>query len=425
MGRLLPTCIASNRDSIYFIARAVSSDNVNGEPLIVLAKSEQFPTNLNNVSWSIVSTVPMDQLKPFILPFYTGNNLLSVQCVVDDDGVFTVGVMKLGHQVDGVGSSIRYDPNAALIDKSTTTHGNGTVGGLGEWTVASDPSNLIEDFRYVNVKNPINGNNSVYRIQFNRYEATTVIKFGPEVRGNRTETDKRITLLILNSTTYMVRDTIYSLNGTSITDDWVSESNRRTMDYLISVPSQASGKQSNHSILTFNDDGLYSVNLSTLNHSIVLQALPDIVVSNNVLTHVPPPPVECYESCHFAKAMTRVIIISSAIGILLLLCCLGFCIRRYSVNRYKDPPAGRQNPDIVSVRDAENGGEPNGDNDGEVVEMETVTAEEGRNAMNDQVESADSHEHSSGNVISEVVEDRIDLAESNMQGIEGGGVGKF
>ncbi|KAG0005002.1 hypothetical protein BGZ79_007314 [Entomortierella chlamydospora] len=485
MGRLLPTCIASNKDSIYFVARAVSSDNVNGKPLIVLAKSEQFPTNLNNISWSIVSTVSMDQLRPFILPLYTGDNLLSVQCVVDDNGVFTVGVMRLLYQADGVDSSIRYDPNAALIDKSTTTHGNSTVDGLGEWSIASDPSNLIEDFRYVNVKNPISGNNTVYRIQFNRYEATTVIKFGPEVRGNRAETDKRITLLenpgyfirslyassdyiyffehstddtgplqnytlsvyplpfstisggsinptstipwhleyfspvcgggagsfyclnyVVDNTTYMYRNIIYRMNGTAITDEWVSELDWRIMDYLISVPSQASAKQSNHSIITFNKVGLYSVNLSTLNGSIALQALPDIVVRINILTYVPPPPpVECGESCYFSKVMTRVIVIPSVIGALLLLCCLGFCISHCSVNRYKNPPAGGQRPAIVSVEGAENGGEPTGDNGGEVVEMETVTAEESKNDMDDQVEPADSHERSSGNVILEVVED--------------------
>ncbi|KAF9350675.1 hypothetical protein BGX26_011201 [Mortierella sp. AD094] len=254
MGKLLPTCITSNKDSIYLVAPAVSSDNVNGKPLIVLAKSEQFPGNPSNISWSVVSTVSMGQVKPFILPLYTDNHDLSIQCVVDDNGVFTVGITRLYYRAEGVESSIRYDPNAALIDKSTTTRGNGTIGGPGEWSIASDPSNLIEDFRFVNVKDPINGNNTVYRIQFNRYEAVTEIKFGPEVRGDRTEIDKRITLLVYDDTAFVSRNRIYSLNGTTVRDAWVSEPNWRSMDYLISIPSQAAGKRSNQSILTFNGD---------------------------------------------------------------------------------------------------------------------------------------------------------------------------
>ncbi|KAF9958745.1 hypothetical protein BGZ65_001200 [Modicella reniformis] len=115
MGKLQPSCIASNSDSIYFIANALE----NAEEILVLAKSAPLPKGPDQISWSVVSTVPNRQLVPFELPqTYSRSRYDVTSCVVDDNGIFAMGVL-----VDSQIQVIRYDPNGSqtwsLLDPIT------------------------------------------------------------------------------------------------------------------------------------------------------------------------------------------------------------------------------------------------------------------------------------------------------------------
>ncbi|KAF9964007.1 hypothetical protein BGZ65_011598 [Modicella reniformis] len=113
MGKLYPSCIVSNSDSIYFIAYALE----NAEELLVLVKSAPLPKGPDQISWTVVSTVSK-QFIPFKLH---GTYLLPggiPSCVVDDNGVFAMGAL-----VESQIQVIRYDPNGSqtwsLLDPIT------------------------------------------------------------------------------------------------------------------------------------------------------------------------------------------------------------------------------------------------------------------------------------------------------------------
>ncbi|KAG0005003.1 hypothetical protein BGZ79_007315 [Entomortierella chlamydospora] len=305
---------------------------------LVLAKSQQFPTDPTQISWSIVSTVPTQQLLPFITPQSGYVDLVYImQCVVDDNGVFTVGSVQgnVGYNNVTV-ASIRYDPSATLIENSNTTHGGVAGGsiGLGEWSIASDASNVLGKFRYVNVKEPINGNNTVYQIVYKSPPSKPEIVFGPLIRGNQTYVNKSIiTLIYFDSISktknyYMM---IYTMNDMTVQGVWATKSTARGEISVITVPSQTSDNQSAQSFLVLDRDGLRYASWGPSDASVEIQNLPGIVASNNlVASHSDSADSqlrECGESCNHSEVSLPTILLS-ALSTILVLCCLGFSIKR-------------------------------------------------------------------------------------------------
>ncbi|KAF9401904.1 hypothetical protein BGX21_000219 [Mortierella sp. AD011] len=92
-----------------------------------------------------------------------------MQCVVGDNGVFTVGSVQgnVGYNNVTV-ASVRYDPSATLIENSNTAHGGAPGGsnGLREWSIASSAPDVLGKFRYDPYSNLVRslyaGNDNIY-----------------------------------------------------------------------------------------------------------------------------------------------------------------------------------------------------------------------------------------------------------------------
>ncbi|KAK3815245.1 MAG: hypothetical protein J3Q66DRAFT_389113 [Benniella sp.] len=111
MGKLYPSCIASNSNSIWFIANAYPTDVPAGYSHFVLVRSPPFPTDTDTDQWTIMGTVPHLELKPFIKPgSYSRSLFETTTCTVDDNGVFAIAT---GYD-DDIMRIVRFDPKSSV-----------------------------------------------------------------------------------------------------------------------------------------------------------------------------------------------------------------------------------------------------------------------------------------------------------------------
>ncbi|KAF9088832.1 hypothetical protein BGX27_002622 [Mortierella sp. AM989] len=294
MGRLYPTCFATNSESIYLIANAVSSDKNDGATL-VLAKSEPFPTNPGNITWSIVSTVPERQVSPFILPKPIERSFLtSVQCIVDNNGVFTAG--SRGLDSTGRYMSVRYDPKAALSNNSRTIQESGNIGGSdsghGEWSVDIRRSDSSAIVRFVNVKDTANSSNTIYQIRF-QPSTTYEIELDPMTMGIGNDTRKNVILKFFDVVISSGRNRIYSLNGTAVQRTWTTEPDNTGAYDIVPIPSQANGNHPPQYVLLPSLRQTNYASLDQSNDPVRLTMIPDIIVPGDMRT-----PVEHFDPPH-------------------------------------------------------------------------------------------------------------------------------
>jgi len=110
MGKLYPSCIASNSNSIWFIANAYPTDVPAGYSHFVLVRSPRFPTDTDTDQWTIMGTVPHLELKPFTKPASYSRSLFEMTtCTVDDNGVFAIST---GYD-DDIMRIVRFDPKSS------------------------------------------------------------------------------------------------------------------------------------------------------------------------------------------------------------------------------------------------------------------------------------------------------------------------
>jgi hypothetical protein len=96
MGKLYPSCIASNSHAVYFIANArMTVGDPRADPRqFVLVKSSPSYTDPDSASWTVVSTIhtlALSQLPQFKRPgSYFRSRSEHTTCIVDDNGVFAL-----------------------------------------------------------------------------------------------------------------------------------------------------------------------------------------------------------------------------------------------------------------------------------------------------------------------------------------------
>ncbi|KAF9439253.1 hypothetical protein BGZ76_007454 [Entomortierella beljakovae] len=157
MGKLSPSCMASNNEAVYFVAKAYSE----GTHLeIALVKSEPFPyptpsASGSGVSWSVVNLTPISNVSPFILPSQGDPQGLdnTMNCVVDDNGVFTMSVVQYTSSGYGNVVTIQYSPSTDQWTRLDDLEING-----------KDSTKLL----LFNVKNPSNNDTVLYQLRYER-----------------------------------------------------------------------------------------------------------------------------------------------------------------------------------------------------------------------------------------------------------------
>ncbi|KAG0016735.1 hypothetical protein BGZ81_011071 [Podila clonocystis] len=112
MGKLIPRCFAANSDTVYFLARAVRTNEKNGPELVALVKSDPYPVSIQEAKWTVVDNTDSRLFSYWYNRHYESGDL---SCTVDDNGVF----MFTGQYNNGARTSYRYDPLAPK-DKNTT-----------------------------------------------------------------------------------------------------------------------------------------------------------------------------------------------------------------------------------------------------------------------------------------------------------------
>ncbi|KAF9346805.1 hypothetical protein BGX34_003607 [Mortierella sp. NVP85] len=92
MGKLYPSCIASNSRDVYFIVNAQMTvgDPKSDPGQLVLVKSSSSYTDPDSASWTVVSTVPIESPQFQRLGTYSRSKSEHTTCVVDDNGVFAL-----------------------------------------------------------------------------------------------------------------------------------------------------------------------------------------------------------------------------------------------------------------------------------------------------------------------------------------------
>ncbi|KAG0016736.1 hypothetical protein BGZ81_011072 [Podila clonocystis] len=122
MGKLIPRCFATNNDTIYFLARAVRTNDKTEQELVALVRSDPYPTSIQEARWTVVSTSTSGKFSEWYERYYGAGDL---SCSVDDNGVFIF----TGPYSNNERRSYRFDPQALKSDYYETFPKNTT----GEW----------------------------------------------------------------------------------------------------------------------------------------------------------------------------------------------------------------------------------------------------------------------------------------------------
>ncbi|KAI7831555.1 hypothetical protein BC939DRAFT_473112 [Gamsiella multidivaricata] len=224
MGKLFPTCVTSNNDTIYMAAYATEIGALPPIMLLVLVKSEQLPQDPSNISWSVVSTVPLTQLDPFNPPEPRElTPSISTECFVDDKGLFIMTSQCLSNLW-----TVQYNPKATLLNNSKTTHGRSNDH-PGEWSMLDAISvgigHPFPHAQFLNTKSTVYGNETLYQVRYIPHRNDSlltppVIDVGPMEKNNRTAIDSRPVLLDqVNGSIYSLKirdDNIYAVFDTAL-----------------------------------------------------------------------------------------------------------------------------------------------------------------------------------------------------------------
>lgn len=132
MGKLIPRCFAANSDTVYFLARAVSTNDKTGPEMVALVKSDPYPASIQEAKWTVVNNTTSRFFSSWYNRYYMSGDL---SCTVDDNGVF---IFTGQYSSSGARNSYRYDPLAPRDANHKTLPTNAT----GEWTA------LITDSQY-------------------------------------------------------------------------------------------------------------------------------------------------------------------------------------------------------------------------------------------------------------------------------------
>ncbi|KAF9331000.1 hypothetical protein BG006_006093 [Podila minutissima] len=120
MGKLIPRCFAANSDTVYFLARAVSTNDKTGPEMVALVKSDPYPASIQEAKWTVVNNTTSRFFSSWYNRYYMSGDL---SCTVDDNGVF---IFTGQYSSNGARSSYRYDPLAPRDTNHKTTI-NGTT----------------------------------------------------------------------------------------------------------------------------------------------------------------------------------------------------------------------------------------------------------------------------------------------------------
>lgn len=131
MGILIPRCIAANEESIYFVASGQDVNIHKGKKLLVLVKSNPFPSlnTTTTTTWNVISTVLASRFNEKQLDY----DREKFTCHVDKNGIFTI-MAKTMIPSEPTLYRARYDPNAPLAPDTSTYNPNS--GTHGEWISA-------------------------------------------------------------------------------------------------------------------------------------------------------------------------------------------------------------------------------------------------------------------------------------------------
>ncbi|KFH66892.1 hypothetical protein MVEG_07417 [Podila verticillata NRRL 6337] len=131
MGKLVPRCFAANSDTLYFLARAVRTDDKTQQELVALVKSDPYPASIQAARWTVVSTSSSKHFSRWYYRYTTSSDL---SCTVDDNGIF----MFTGPFVSDARVSFRYDPLAP----KNTYHDTSPKNATGEWITLYSTVNI-------------------------------------------------------------------------------------------------------------------------------------------------------------------------------------------------------------------------------------------------------------------------------------------
>ncbi|KAG0359227.1 hypothetical protein BG005_001173 [Podila minutissima] len=118
-------CFAANQDTIYFIMTASATEE-DSPSMLVLGRSQRFPTSIEVITWTIISSTPITHFDtvPTFRP-----HLATYRCSVSSEGVFTFRY-QYDDRYDSF-SGFRYDPRIQRQKKTGTC--NAITPELGDW----------------------------------------------------------------------------------------------------------------------------------------------------------------------------------------------------------------------------------------------------------------------------------------------------
>lgn len=117
MGKLVPRCFAANSDTLYFLARAVRTNDKTQQELVALVKSDPYPASIQAARWTVVSN---SSSKYFSRWYYRYTMSGDLSCTVDDNGVFmftgrTLTMLELAF------ATIRWRPRIRIMTRPPRT----------------------------------------------------------------------------------------------------------------------------------------------------------------------------------------------------------------------------------------------------------------------------------------------------------------
>ncbi|KAF9194929.1 hypothetical protein BGZ50_005562 [Haplosporangium sp. Z 11] len=169
MGLLYASSLCASRQYIYAVAYATSTINTDipekgGDTpvLLVLVRSQAYPTDPMNITWSVVSTIPTNQDWPFRMatPLVL-ENPGQATCVADDNGIVSLSIHSTSLH------TLQYDPKASRLTNSNTT--SEYDNGFGEWSLLDSlwiRSNPTIQYTTFSMKDSINGSDTLYHSHF-------------------------------------------------------------------------------------------------------------------------------------------------------------------------------------------------------------------------------------------------------------------
>lgn len=121
-------CLATSQDTIYFASAATRDDSPQSPHMLVLGRSQRFPTSMEAITWTIISSTPTTYFDP---ASKAGRSSGVPICSVSNDGVFTL--RHWPSRLDGhdVLLGFRYDPRIERRKKSQTC--NAITPEFGDW----------------------------------------------------------------------------------------------------------------------------------------------------------------------------------------------------------------------------------------------------------------------------------------------------